>query len=313
MAGNQALKEEFPIGKFNTDVDPATSAKQDTLISHVENVISTLNSTSTPLGISGVFTGTAEDITKYAAVTVTVKSDRASATNGLSIQFSTDGTNWDNVDAHTISAATAHITTNAVQAKYFRVVYTNGTLAQTYFRLQVLYSTEAVGPIIEEMGGDVSDMTSAITTKAVLFAKNPGGVYGSINRTNGGNLKTSLEEIDPSVNIARETGGNLASIKTATESKYITGIGDGRKVVTTAGTALALDTSTPCKKVTITAETDNTGIIVVGGSTVVAALATRRGTPLNAGDSYEFDIDNLADVYLDTTVNGDGVTFTWFS
>lgn len=93
----------------------------------------------------------------------------------------------------------------------------------------------------------------------------------------------------------------------------ITGIGDGRKVVTTAGTALALATSTPCKKISITAETDNTGIIVVGGSTVVAALATRRGTPLNAGDSYEVDIDDLADVYLDTTVSGDGVTFTYFT
>ncbi len=38
--------------------------------------------------------------------------------------------------------------------------------------------------------------------------------------------------------------------------------------------------STPCKKVTITAETDNTGIVVIGGSTVVAALGTRQGTPL---------------------------------
>jgi len=93
----------------------------------------------------------------------------------------------------------------------------------------------------------------------------------------------------------------------------ITTISDGRKIVTTAGTRVALATSTVCKKVDITAETDNTGIIVVGGSTVVAALATRQGIPLYAGDTYSFEIDNLADVYLDSTVSGDGCTFTYYN
>lgn len=93
----------------------------------------------------------------------------------------------------------------------------------------------------------------------------------------------------------------------------MTSIADGRKVVTTAGTRVTLASSTACKQVAITAETDNTGLIVVGGSTVVAALATRQGTPLSAGDSIVMDIDNLADVYLDSTVNGDGVTFTYFA
>lgn len=90
----------------------------------------------------------------------------------------------------------------------------------------------------------------------------------------------------------------------------VTGVADGRKVVTTAGTPVALASSTPAKGVQITAETDNTGTIVVGSSTVVATLATRRGTPLGPGDSLHLRVDNLADVYLDSTVSGDGVTFT---
>ena len=54
-------------------------------------------------------------------------------------------------------------------------------------------------------------------------------------------------------------------------------VGDGRQVVTTAGTRVQLSASSVhCKRVTICAETDNTGFIVVGGTTVVAALATRR-------------------------------------
>ena len=90
------------------------------------------------------------------------------------------------------------------------------------------------------------------------------------------------------------------------------GISDGRKTVTSAGTAVPLASSTTCKKVIIVAETDNTGLIVVGGSSVVASLSTRRGIPLSPGDSIEISIDDLADVYIDSTVSGDGVTYTYF-
>lgn len=95
------------------------------------------------------------------------------------------------------------------------------------------------------------------------------------------------------------------------------GLVDGRTVVTTAGTRVALSaTSASFRSVTITAETDNTGIVVVGGlSTVVAAVATRRGIPLNAGDSITFTyaadgVNDMSQIGLDATVSGDGVTFT---
>lgn len=93
-----------------------------------------------------------------------------------------------------------------------------------------------------------------------------------------------------------------------------TRIKDGRTVVATAGTRVQLSTvSIPCQKVEIVAETDNTGVIVVGGTTVVALLATRRGVPLNAGDVHTItDVDNLNKIYLDTTVNGDGVTYVYY-
>lgn len=86
---------------------------------------------------------------------------------------------------------------------------------------------------------------------------------------------------------------------------------DGRQTVTTGGTRVQLSTtSTAIIEVAITAETDNTGIIVVGGSTVVASLSTRRGTPLQAGETVVLGVNDLAKVYLDTTVNTDGVTYT---
>tara|TARA_R100000951_G_C2635259_1_gene179075 strand:+ start:158 stop:538 length:381 start_codon:yes stop_codon:yes gene_type:complete len=90
-------------------------------------------------------------------------------------------------------------------------------------------------------------------------------------------------------------------------------LGQGRKVVTTAGTAVALSSSTSCKSVTIQAEKDNTSDVVIGGLGVVGSLATRQGIYLSPGDSVDFPIDNLDKIYLDSLVNGEGVTYIYFN
>lgn len=89
-------------------------------------------------------------------------------------------------------------------------------------------------------------------------------------------------------------------------------VGDGRKTVTAAGTREALGSVTTCRKVTVQAELDNTGVVVVGGSSCVATLASRRGLALEAGDSEDFYVLELADLYLDVTVSGDGVTYVYY-
>lgn len=87
---------------------------------------------------------------------------------------------------------------------------------------------------------------------------------------------------------------------------------NGRKTVAAAGTAERLVAAeTAARKVTITAELDNTDYVVVGGSTVVAALATRQGHPLSAGSSITLWVHNLYEIYLDAVVNGEGVTYIY--
>lgn len=90
-------------------------------------------------------------------------------------------------------------------------------------------------------------------------------------------------------------------------------IGDGFKVVTTAGTAVALATSTPAKWVTLQAYRSNTENIAVGASGVDASATAGTGTgvTLAAGESITLPVDNLADVYIDATVNGEGVRYTY--
>lgn len=88
-------------------------------------------------------------------------------------------------------------------------------------------------------------------------------------------------------------------------------IGDGRKTVAASATAEKLASATKCTSVTITALAANTGLIVVGSSTVVAAAATRRGIPLAAGETVSIPTVDLDQIWLDTTVNGDGVSYAW--
>lgn len=113
-------------------------------------------------------------------------------------------------------------------------------------------------------------------------------------------------------------GGEVSALGTDEGVQIVrhsnTGIGDGRKEVAVAGTPEPLvASSTPCTKVNIMAEKNNTGIIVVGGSSVDAAEATRTGIPLDAGQSHTMEIDDLVKIYLDATVSTEGVTFNYFT
>jgi len=78
----------------------------------------------------------------------------------------------------------------------------------------------------------------------------------------------------------------------------------------TVGTsAEVLTSSTACKHVDIMAAVANTGIIYVGGSGVTADT----GIALYAGDVYSLDIDDLNDVYVIATVNGENVQYTYYN
>ena len=87
----------------------------------------------------------------------------------------------------------------------------------------------------------------------------------------------------------------------------------GRRVVTTAGTAVQLSTtSTICQLVQITALVTNTAVVFVGGSDVLTTVGSENGTPLNPGDTWEAPMQNLTQVYLDARVSGEGVSYLFF-
>lgn len=85
-------------------------------------------------------------------------------------------------------------------------------------------------------------------------------------------------------------------------------ITDGSKNVTTAGTRVQLiTTSTPCRWVIVVGKEANTDTIWVGGSTV----ASGSGIPLVGLQSERFDVSDASNIWLDSEVNGEGVTFLY--
>ena len=89
-------------------------------------------------------------------------------------------------------------------------------------------------------------------------------------------------------------------------------VGDGTASVTTAGSEVQLS-NVSCKRVVIQAHESNAGTIVVGGSTVVAALVGRRGVALYPTQSHVFYVSNLNLLYIDGTVSGDKVNYFYES
>ena len=80
----------------------------------------------------------------------------------------------------------------------------------------------------------------------------------------------------------------------------------GLKTVTTAGTEVALTTSKMLKDgVTVKALAANTGTIYVGLNPVTSLT----GYPLAAGQSIYIKIHNSSLIYIDASVNGEGVAY----
>jgi len=80
---------------------------------------------------------------------------------------------------------------------------------------------------------------------------------------------------------------------------------NGQKTVTAAGTAEALASTTSIKSVTIQALRSNTGNIYVGDSSVDST----NGFVLSPGASVATEIDDLATIYIDADINGEGVCY----
>lgn len=147
------------------------------------------NSTTTPLSGSGTFSGTGLDVSMYGLVTVFVFADEVGT---LNLEFSTNNSNWDDVKSYPVTASSALSVQIGPQARFFRVVYQNGSSAQSVFRLQTIERPIGAFPETVPVSVTVDPNGDALLTKSIIAGKTTagGGSYVDVKVTPSGALVT---------------------------------------------------------------------------------------------------------------------------
>lgn len=139
VAGNTIGNVRLLSGTLGTDAGIATDTD---LVSIVDTIaspsVSTGNSSTTPLGAAGVFTGSSESMLQHGYLAITCYADVASATNGLEVQASADGTTWFTIRQYTVHAGQPFDAIVPIPAEFGRVRYTNGSASQSTFLLHAV-------------------------------------------------------------------------------------------------------------------------------------------------------------------------------
>ena len=157
------------------------------------------NSSNTPLNAGITFTGDATDLLDFGFIFITIFSDQDSAADGLSFQQSSDGTNWDNTDDFNYIANSGKTYSVQPAAKWFRVVYTNGSSNQGVFRLQTILKKTSSLPSSHRICDNLSPEDDGTLSIAIIKGQKPGGDYTDFSATAGGNFKMSLEELESGI------------------------------------------------------------------------------------------------------------------
>ncbi len=252
------------------------------------NTISSNNSTTATLAGDATFTGTGDDVSAYASVSVLIDASHDSAVDGMTFQFSTDDTNWDDVYAFTYTAANgARRFQFPVTARYFRVVYTNGSTIQTHFRVQTILHVQAITTSVHRLEDGVNPDRSVLLTKTAILAQAAGsGNFIPVQASGGGNFKIDVEELAGtavSLNNGVADGGTLrvtqandVPVNVAQNSTvWAVQVPSSQGVVVRQSTAAELNVTVAGYSTTVNVSSGVMDLAAVGGT----AVAVNSGVP----------------------------------
>lgn len=311
--GDYASLNVDSTGRLWTNVSNTVSVEE------VNNAyVDTNNSSSATLGSGGIFTGTATDLTGITNIGIFVRSDVASATNGLEIQFSTDNSTWYTDESYTIAAATEKTFSQGRIARYFRIKYTNGGTAQSSFNLQTtLFTGGRPKPSSHKLESTPISQDDAELVKAQLVAQQPGGAFTNIDATTGGNLKVSVQEISDGLDVGAGAAGAETQRVILASDQTVVPVSDNGGSLTVDGTVTANLSATDNAVLDDIAanQTDNSqktqivdaagnAVTVTGNKLDVNATASLAGTTL--------PISGASDAVGVAIVDGSGNQITSF-
>lgn len=241
---------------------------------HDANLISTNNSTTTPLANDATFVGTGDDVSQYAAISVILNASHDSAVDGMRFEFSPDNINWDETHFFTFTVAegSRHFQFPAA-AQYFRVNYINGGTTQTTFRVQTILHVQNINTSIHRLVDAVDPDRSATLVKSILLAQGAGaGDFIPVQATAAGNFKVGIEEVNGTI----AGGGVEATALRVTIANDSTGL----LSVNNGGTfAVQADSIIPGVGATNLGKAEDA--VHASGDTGVMALGVRTDTPVS--------------------------------
>lgn len=233
--------------------------------------------------------------------------------NALPSAFTTDTTaikNFLSTLAGSVSLSRVAVDLNSTITGYLSTL----AGAITTGRMQVDLAS-VVNGYLSTLAGAVNtgrvavDLTSAVTgyLSTLAGSVSAGRVAVDLTSTVAGYLQTLANSVTTNrvaVNVDSITTGKLDTLHT--DVGPASTIYSGNKNVITAGTAVPLAASQALTKgVRVRAKDANTGPIYIGGSGV-----TNGSDRLTPSESTWIDINNLATVYIDAQVSGEGVTYS---
>ena len=194
------------------------------------NQVDSGNSSTSTLTANSVFTGSWMDVLEFAHICVQVIASHVSATDGLQLQWSSDGTNIDDDDVFTVPANNGKSFTFGPQARYFRIIYTNGPTNQTTFRLHTTLKIHNQKPSSHRISTPLSTDDDAELTKAIISGERVdlAGQFGNAKVTSDGRLLISQELTAPAnttvvVQVAQSSiAGDADTLYTITSGKTLT-------------------------------------------------------------------------------------------
>ena len=207
-------------------------------------VVSTNNSTTTALGAGATFTGTAEEVTQYASISVAFYIQPVTATGNVFVQFSNTAS-FPVVLSNTVTAVTSvnaagfslDVTT---AAKYYRVLYANDSTPQTAMTIQTIFHPQArIAQATTRYAQTPTDYSDMLNTRSIIWGKTiGGGVYEPIAGNGENSLVTAI--VDP-----RTSYGDMqvAVINPIAQLDFSYGINSVSAVRLTAGSNASVTTT----------------------------------------------------------------------
>ena len=226
-----------------------------TYIPAVSANVSAANSTSAALGSNQTFTGTPEDVSQYASLSVALYVQPLNATGNVFVQFSNSASFSiilsNTVTAVTFVSASGFTLDVTLAAQYFRVAYVNDAIAQTSLAIQTIYHPQArIAQSTTRYAQTPTDYTDALNTRAIIWGKTNGGVYEPV-ATNGENSlvvniadpRTAFGELSVAANTPISQTDFVYGINTVITSNVIAGsnasVGVGNGLLTLTANAAA--------------------------------------------------------------------------